>query len=266
MKRLLCVLMVIALIGVAPGMAASTQDEGFVSILEGLSVDELLQLRDEVNDRLLALGAFYLEIKSGTKGEPVLRIQERLAELNYYSGSVTGKLDDSTVSAMKEFQKANGLERTSTATVETQELLFSEKALVKTTPTPKPSPTPKPTPKPTKTPKPTATPNPLKAYPKGDYEAQYRNPEDYIGDKVKYSGKVLQVMGSREEGFQIRMSTRGSYDNVIYVYIWAGLSFNILEGDRITIYGRVLDNISYKTVMSSILMIPAVEAEYIVVE
>lgn len=47
------------------------------------------------------------------------------------------------------------------------------------------------------------------------YDQLARTPDDYLAEKVKFSGEVLQVMES--DGYTaIRLAVNGDYDNVIY--------------------------------------------------
>ena len=48
-------------------------------------------------------------LKKGSKGDAVKKVQQRLKELGYYSSSCDGDYGDRTVTAVKEFQKKNGL-------------------------------------------------------------------------------------------------------------------------------------------------------------
>ncbi|MBQ2202777.1 MAG: peptidoglycan-binding protein, partial [Clostridia bacterium] len=103
---------------------------------------------------------------AGTEGADVERIQQRLAHFGYLSsGQVTGYYGDKTQTAVKSFQKRNGLKNSGLVDYETMQKLLSEDAK-KAPATPKPA-TPKPTKKPgtTKkptTPKPGTTPKPTK--------------------------------------------------------------------------------------------------------
>lgn len=97
-------------------------------------------------------------LRSGSSGDAVERLQQRLKDLGYYTGSVDGDYGAGTVSAVEAFQSANGLGSDGIAGAKTQEKLYSYYAVSK----PKSSgtnSTPKPTAKVTSTPKPTATPN-----------------------------------------------------------------------------------------------------------
>ncbi len=78
----------------------------------------------------------YRLLRYGAKGEDVTRLQERLTELGYYTFRITGNYQERTQAAVKAFQKKNGFRETGEATPELQELIFSESALPKITPTP----------------------------------------------------------------------------------------------------------------------------------
>ena len=84
-------------------------------------------------------------LRSGDTGADVKTLQRRLKALKYYVGTIDGKMDQETVKALKNFQKAHGLANDGVAGKATYEILFSDAALVKgTTPTPVPTETPAP--------------------------------------------------------------------------------------------------------------------------
>ena len=101
--------------------------------------------------------AEYKTLSIGSKGEAVKKLQRRLAELGYLTGTVDGAFGNQTKRAVERFQYYNGLsvdgvagQRTQTILYESTEVVF---APVDVTPTPSPTPTRKPT----NTPAPTAT-------------------------------------------------------------------------------------------------------------
>ncbi len=70
------------------------------------------------------------DLSRDSNGDEVRRLQRRLNSLGYLiKGNISGKFQAKTVSAIKSFQKTNGLEETGTADKETQLLLYSEAAL-----------------------------------------------------------------------------------------------------------------------------------------
>lgn len=71
----------------------------------------------------------YATIQRGQSGEAVLALQERLTELGYYTGKLTGKMDSPTQLAYKKFEKANGFNANGVASPEEQMVLFSEAAV-----------------------------------------------------------------------------------------------------------------------------------------
>ena len=97
-------------------------------------------------------GDCYRPLSKGDTGEDVRQLQERLVELGYYYGNITGNYLDGTVAAVITLQGETGLTVTGTADVATQEKLFS--LAVRPTPTPTPIPTPGPVPTPSPTPGP----------------------------------------------------------------------------------------------------------------
>ncbi len=84
-------------------------------------------------------------IREGNMGDAVVTLQERLKALNYYTGSISGVCSRDTISAVKAFQKKNGLTADGLAGSTTQDRLYSDSALAKedtVTPTPVPVATP----------------------------------------------------------------------------------------------------------------------------
>ena len=86
----------------------------------------------------------------GTQGLAVKRLQERLTALGYYACDADSRYDEDDMEAVRAFQRKNGLKIDGIAGLETQQLLFSDRALPATnvalpTPTPVPTPAPLPT-------------------------------------------------------------------------------------------------------------------------
>ena len=52
------------------------------------------------------------ELKSGSKGDEVTALQELLIQYGYLSGTASGKYDNATVKAVKDFQINNGMKET----------------------------------------------------------------------------------------------------------------------------------------------------------
>lgn len=90
-----------------------------------------------------------------------------------------------------------------------------------------------------------------------------RNPEKYKGQKVKFSGNVLQIIEGTASN-DIRMSTNGNYDDVIYAtYDTSILDFRLLEDDHITIYGTFVEMLTYETIFGESITLPGIYIEFI---
>ena len=70
----------------------------------------------------------YSLLKQGAAGVEVRKLQGRLAELGYYAGGVDGIYGESTVNAVKAFQRNNGLSGDGQAGQQTQSKLYSSSA------------------------------------------------------------------------------------------------------------------------------------------
>ena len=90
--------------------------------------------------------AFSKKLKSGSRGTLVKNMQERLAELGYYDGPVSGNFQKYTTRAVKAIQTQNGLESTGVVDEETWNLIFNDVHVVLPNATPKPTPEPTPVP------------------------------------------------------------------------------------------------------------------------
>ncbi len=86
----------------------------------------------------------YETLKKGMRGENVKRMQERLIQLGYLSGTADGIFGTDTAEAVYYFQKNNGLVRDSIAGEKTLIRMFSADAVGAVTATPTPTPTIKP--------------------------------------------------------------------------------------------------------------------------
>lgn len=99
------------------------------------------------------------------------------------------------------------------------------------------------------------------------YSNLSRNPDDYVGKKVKFKGEVLQVM--EDDGYvAIRLATKnngyGYFDDVIYIVYDASIvPFRILEKDIITVYGVSSGLYTYTSVQNVSITIPLIAVEKI---
>ena len=96
------------------------------------------------------------------------------------------------------------------------------------------------------------------------YEQLARNPDTYIGSKIKFSGKVLQVMEGSDNLAYMRVAMNSNYDTVIFVtYDKDELSFRLLDDDMVTIYGSSLGVYSYEAVSGATITLPWIAAEMV---
>ena len=73
--------------------------------------------------------ALYRPLRYGSEGDDVKELQTRLMELGYYKGKISGNYLEGTQSGIRRFQEVNGLTVNGEADPETQEALFSAKAI-----------------------------------------------------------------------------------------------------------------------------------------
>ena len=130
-------------------------------------------------------------LRKDDSGDAVANLQEALIELGYLTGKADGNYGEATVSAVKAFQKANGLTADGTAGEETQKAIFggnAKKAEAKATATP----TPKASEKATATPEPTS--EVLKVGSKG---SEVKSLQQKLIELGYLSGKADGVYGTK---------------------------------------------------------------------
>lgn len=66
----------------------------------------------------------YTSLSNGSKGDEVKQLQQALKDLGYYKSSIDGKFGSGTRTAVRSFQKMNGLSVTGIADLATQTLLY----------------------------------------------------------------------------------------------------------------------------------------------
>ena len=261
MKRLIRSFLIILLMSVliiSSSAAEESSIENMFFHLQDMSIDELLILQNEIQKILADKGYVqYEELERGSKGDPVIKLQERLKELGYYTGSVSGKYDSETQMAMKNFEKNNGLNNDGKASQSDLVIVFSSSAKAKNTPAPLSAETVAPNKK-------------TEDEPEGylpfsdfDYTEFFRYPEKYYGKKIVLKGKAVQVLGSRKSGYQIRLATSG-YTDVVYIRVKYDPGFNILEDDRLTVYAEMKNTYTYTTTLFNSVTIPSADADRII--
>ncbi len=212
----------------------------------------------------------YQELRLGSNGDAVIKLQNRLNKLGYSVGNADGDYGNKTKAAVEAFQSRNRLVASGVADQETQALLFSNKAK-------KPAPTPKPTP----------TPTPKPEYAKIDYKGCSRHPESYKGKLVKFTGIVVQAQetfGIKVNGvswvndsYVLRVASKyrkykhiNGYDTDDIVYVVVPKDNveggRILEDDKVSVYGRYDGIETYEAVLGNSISIPRVEATRVVIK
>ena len=193
--------------GAATEAAVSAVQQAYGLPVTGVADEKTLEI---------IYGDCYRPLSYGDSGEDVSRLQEKLLELGYYWGNITGNYLEGTTAAIQTMQGENSMEVTGTADVKTQEKLYS--LSIRPTPTPTVAPTPGPTREPTPTPGPYRAFNKKLAYgSKGDdvqlvqqrlkdlgfftykkiTNGYYKNTQKAVEDFQKHNG--LEVTGIVDE-------------------------------------------------------------------
>ena len=81
------------------------------------------------SDASTTSGSSDSDLKVGAKGDDVLKLQKRLAELGYFVLEPTGEFGEGTEQALMNFQLYNGLLATGVANAETIKTLYSSSAI-----------------------------------------------------------------------------------------------------------------------------------------
>lgn len=88
---------------------------------------------------------FTKELKSGMTGSDLVKqLQERIKELGYYDGPVSGNYMEKTLKAIKKIQTQNGMKASGVTDEATWNLIFNNPGIVMPGQTPKPTATPEP--------------------------------------------------------------------------------------------------------------------------
>ena len=239
LTAILCAAMILCFL---PLMSCA-EDTALTSALDRMDAAALNALKAEIDLRLKALGEYpFVKLSEGSKGDEVTALQERLKALGYFNAEPDGRYRQTTINAMKAFEKAAGLKRDGVATAEDQKLLFAADAPAQ--PTPTPSPTPKPTP----------TPNKNKDYAAFDYRLAALMQDKYLGSRYKVSGVILaELDGAR------RLVELDKGAGLIAV---DGIPENRDVGASVRIWGEYLGLTSYQS-ESGPVSVPLIKCEYI---
>ena len=239
----------------------------FAADIENMSLEELKTAYTELESEKAQLESENIELKeqieqlkAGTETEAVEPsteivgtqytdsatvqiVQKALNDAGFDCGTPDGKAGEKTANALREFQKSKGINVNGVITDELLEALgvadqVSEAAKQEAE--------------------------------KAEYSADYsyntiaRDAESYKGTKVKFRGKVLQEGDAGDSMRYIRFAVDSNYDTVMFVtYTDDQVSVRILEDDVLTIYGSVMGNYSYETVMGATVTLPWIHSDMI---
>lgn len=95
------------------------------------------------------------------------------------------------------------------------------------------------------------------------YDQLARTPDEFKGKKVKFYGKVVQVLES-DGMVHIRLAVDDNYDTILLgEYNASIVGSRVLEDDEITIYGTSAGVITYESTMGGSITIPGVAIDRI---
>ena len=97
----------------------------------------------DVQTQMVIYTTMYRPLHYGSSGDDVRELQTQLTVLGYYKGQISGNFLDATQKAVERFQQNNSLRVTGVADPDTQEVLFSSRAIGRyddAAPTPTPVP------------------------------------------------------------------------------------------------------------------------------
>ncbi|MGM0878843.1 MAG: toxin regulator [Bacillota bacterium] len=95
------------------------------------------------------------------------------------------------------------------------------------------------------------------------YDQLARTPDDYIGEKVKFRGKVVQVMEG-DGTTQIRFAVGENYDTILFGEFESHIvESRVLEDDIITVMGISSGLLTYESTMGGNISIPGMLIEKI---
>lgn len=99
------------------------------------------------------------------------------------------------------------------------------------------------------------------------YEDLARTPDSYIGQYVKFTGEIIQVIDDGTSATYRINVTQGNYgiwdDTVLVTYDYQNGQSRFLEDDIVTFYGTSMGLYTYKSTMGGNITIPSVVAGYI---
>ena len=102
-----------------------------------------------------------------------------------------------------------------------------------------------------------------------DYDTLAHSASNMKGQRVKITGKIFQVVNNTfSKTYMFDMYN--AYDSILdtnfmqHVYVTASKESNLIEGDRVSIYGTIEGTQTYITILGAQRTVPKVAAKYIV--
>ncbi|WP_405297979.1 zinc-ribbon domain-containing protein [Methanobrevibacter sp.] len=92
-----------------------------------------------------------------------------------------------------------------------------------------------------------------------DFNKLNKNADKYKGEKLKVSGKIIQIM-ENSNGGQIRLATADYSDDVVYVEYEGNIEY--VEDDYITVYGYCDGDYTYTSTIGASITLPKIDAVY----
>ena len=89
------------------------------------------------------------------------------------------------------------------------------------------------------------------------YDSLARTPDEFVGQKIALTGKVIQVMESSGTT-QLRIAVNDDYDTVVLVEYESAISpSRILDNDYVNIFGNYMGLFTYSSTMGGEITVPA---------
>ena len=136
MHKWLPLMLVVAVFAFTIPATAETVDPTVAptaAAFSGETPEALLQQWYQIGALLRANGTYpFTELEKGDEGYEVTALQTRLSELGYYQKEIVDHFGGGTFSALKAFEKNNGLKVNGIASVADQKVLFGSDAVADT--------------------------------------------------------------------------------------------------------------------------------------
>ncbi len=110
-------------------------------------INDVVMVEDGADNKIAPKELDYdKKLRRGAKGENVKQVQQRLTELGFFDGPISGNYMDKTIDAMRAFQEKNGLRVDGIVGEESWNLLLNSTQVLDVSATPRPTPVPTPVP------------------------------------------------------------------------------------------------------------------------